>query len=105
MRQLAEKKTAKESAKKEKEAVVRAKLEAEEKRVAAEKKAEREAKAAEQRRLSQEGARVRAKRDARELSAAPPTPDSAEVVQQRKQASAQKKDAEKAEKTRKWQED
>jgi hypothetical protein len=52
MRQLAEKKTAKESAKKEKEADVRAKLEAEEKRVAAEKKAEREAKAAEQRRLS-----------------------------------------------------
>jgi hypothetical protein len=92
-------------AKEETEAVVRAEAEAEEKRVAAQKKAAREAEAAEQQRRSREGARIRAERDARELSSAPPTTDSAEAVAQRKQASAQKKDAEKAEKTRKWQED
>jgi hypothetical protein len=86
-------------AKEETEAAVCAEVEAEAKRVAAEKKAEREAVATEQRRLSREGAESAA----RELSAAPPTPDTAEVVEHRKQASAQKKAAETAEKARQWQ--
>jgi hypothetical protein len=63
-------------AKEETEAVVRAEVEAEEKRVAAEKKAKREAVAAEQRRRSREGT----DRDARARLAAPPTIDTAEAI-------------------------
>jgi hypothetical protein len=86
-------------AKEEKEAVVRAEAEVEEKRVAAQKKAAREAEAAEQQRRSREGA----ERSARQLSAAPPKPDTPEAVAQRAAASAQRKEAEMAEKTRQWQ--
>jgi hypothetical protein len=71
MRQLAEKKTTKESAKKEKEAAVRAKLEAKVERDATDEKAKQDEQAAEQWHLSREETdRVRAA-----WSAAPPTTD------------------------------
>ena len=91
-----QKATAEKVAKEGHEAVLRAEAEAEEKRVATQKEAAREAAAAEQQRRSREGAQ----RKARELSAAPPTPDTAEAAKLRKQASAQRKEAETAEKTR-----
>ena len=95
--QRMQKDLAAEAAAAEASAAAAAEAEAEEKRVAAQKKAAREAAAAEQQRRSREGAQ----RKARELSAAPPTPDTTEAAKLRKQASAQRKEAETAEKTRK----
>ena len=94
-----EKVAALKATKEEVEAAVRAEVEAEAKRVAAEKKARWDAQDAEQRRLSQEGTDS----VARAQLAAPPTTDTAEAIAQRARASAEKKAAEKAERSRKHQ--